>query len=76
MENAPEKYQILPAPIEKVINVAQAVGRFLRPQTSVVYLSEHYTPGPTDGEAMEPEFYQPVIEGWDDMGTYIDETRY
>jgi hypothetical protein len=81
-----EKYEILPAPIERIIDVANRLGRFLSPQTTELYLSEHIKHEPTDGEAMtgaeamldrlSPSFNQPVLDGWDDMGTYVDETQY
>lgn len=42
MNGYPEKYQILPAPLERVINVAQRLGKFLGPQQAELCLSEHH----------------------------------
>jgi hypothetical protein len=79
-----EKYEILPAPIERIIDVATRLGRFLSPQTTELYLSEHIKHEPTDGEAMTGAeamltrfSNQPVLDGWDDlgwtdMGEYLD----
>lgn len=59
-EAFPEQYQILPAPVERVLGVAQRFGRFLftTPEAHP-YMSEHYRPEyppePTDGEAMTKE---------------------
>ena len=50
----PDKYQILPAPIERIIDIATRLGRFLSPQTTQLFLSEHYTPEPTDSELNSP----------------------
>lgn len=78
-----EHYEILPAPIERAIEIAQRLGRFLSPQTTVLYLSEHIKHEPTDGEAitgaeaMLTRFSnQPSLFGWDSEGTYIDKSEY
>lgn len=43
MNNAPEQYQVLPAPVERVIEAAQRLGRFLFTTPEVhPYVSEHY----------------------------------
>lgn len=57
-EGFPKQYDILPAPVERVIEVAQRLGRFLFTTPEVhPYMSEHfrpaYPPEPTDGEAIE-----------------------
>ena len=69
----PDKYQILPAPIERILDVATRLGRFLSPQVSVLYLSEHIKE-PTDGEAYQPELPFPQSETWlkyDSEGSYF-----
>jgi hypothetical protein len=56
-EGFPKHYEVLPAPIERVLEVAQRFGRFLFTTPEVhPYMSEHfrpeYPPEPLDGEAM------------------------
>lgn len=51
---------VLPAPIERVIEVAQRFGRFLLRTPEVhPYMSEHfkpeYPPEPVDGEALQAQ---------------------
>lgn len=59
-EGFPKQYEILPAPVERVLEVAQRFGRFLFTAPPVHdYMSNHnrpeYPPEPTDGEAMTKE---------------------
>jgi hypothetical protein len=49
-----EKYEILPAPIERILDAASRLGKFLSPQTTELHLSEHIKE-PLDGEAMQPQ---------------------
>lgn len=53
MEGFPEKYTLFPT-LDRVTEVAKRLGRFLAPQTTVIYLSEHINE-PSDGEAMQPQ---------------------
>lgn len=53
MDGYPSKYEILPNPFKRLKELASKLGHISgRPQASVIYLSEHYTPEPTDGEAL------------------------
>lgn len=52
-EAFPEQYQILPAPVERGLEVIQRLGRFLAPQHTELCLSEHIRHEPTDGEPIE-----------------------
>jgi len=76
MENGfPAKYNLFPT-IDRITDVAKRLGKFLSPQTSVIYLSEHIRHEASDGEAIEPQSFQPVLDGWDSLGNYIDPAEY
>jgi hypothetical protein len=56
MDGFPDRYEILPNPLNRLKKIASKLGHISgRPQASVIYLSEHYTPEPTDGEALQPQ---------------------
>lgn len=52
MDAFPEHYEILPKPIERVIEVAKRLGKFLAPQTTELCLSEHHRQAP---DSVQPE---------------------
>jgi len=44
-EGFPKQYEVLPAPVERVLEVAQKLGRFLFTTPEVhPYMSEHFRP--------------------------------
>lgn len=62
-EAFPKHYEVLPAPLERGLEVIQRLGRFLFTTPEVhPYMSEHfrpeYPPEPTDGEAYQPRLEQ------------------
>jgi len=57
MDGFPDRYNILPPPFERVLEVAQRFGRFMfgAIDAETAYPSEHRRiPEPQDGEALEP----------------------
>jgi hypothetical protein len=62
MDGFPDRYEILPNPLNRLKKIASKLGGLTgRPQASVIYLSEHYTPEPT--EPLQPQLpFTPLTE--------------
>jgi hypothetical protein len=61
MDGFPERYEII-NPLKRLKALASKLGHITgRPQASVIYLSEHHRPEPTDGEAL-PLPFTPLTE--------------
>ena len=58
-EGYPQHYEILPAPVERVIEVAQRLGRFLftTPEAHP-YMSEHFHPKTGASEMLDQQLYE------------------
>lgn len=76
-EGFPKHYDILPAPVERVIEVAQRLGRFLFTTPEVhPYMSEHYRGA---AEMLDQQLYEPsdgeAIPAPHTVLQYIEEAR-
>jgi hypothetical protein len=52
MDGFPERYEILPKPIENLLERAKRLGRFLAPQSTELCLSEYHRTAP---DSVQPE---------------------